>query len=99
MIKDLIRHLTFVTIHSSPSRFASETCSILYVTRAIFTVCGTRSVTVTAVDTSIITSCIKSNKYSQHSIPDRYQGIILSFETGINTYSKLDLRFNTPNPN
>lgn len=54
-----IRNLTCSTIHSSPSRFTREARSVLYETRAVITVCGTRCVTVSAVDTSIIASCIK----------------------------------------
>lgn len=51
-----IRHLTCITMNASPSRFTCETCSIQYVTRAVFTVDGTVRVTVTTVKTSIIAS-------------------------------------------
>lgn len=52
--------LTFFTMYISPSRFARETRSILYVTRAVFTISGTGHVTVTAVESSIITSYINA---------------------------------------
>lgn len=59
LVLNIIWHLTCITIHSNPSRFTCETCSILYVTLAVFTACRTMIVTFTAVYTSIITSCIK----------------------------------------
>lgn len=61
--KEYIRHFTYVTIHCSPSRFTRETPSALYVACPVFTVGGTRGVTVNAVNTSIITSCIKSSNF------------------------------------
>lgn len=39
--------------------FTQGARSVLYVTHAVFTVSGTWSVTVTTVDTGIITPCIK----------------------------------------
>lgn len=54
-----IHNLTCSTIHSSQSRFTREARSVLYETRAVITVCGTTCVTVSAVDTSIIASCMK----------------------------------------
>lgn len=51
--------LTCIAMHISPSRFARETHSTLYVTRAVFTISGTGCVTVTAVESSNITSYIK----------------------------------------
>lgn len=62
---DHARHLTRGTIYSSPSRFTVKTFSTLYVTCAFFTVWGTLSVTVTAVDTNINAPCVKRNKYTQ----------------------------------
>lgn len=59
IVKDTFCYLTCVTIYSSPPRFTVKTRSILYVTRAVFTVCGTWGVTVTAVETSSTTSYIK----------------------------------------
>lgn len=56
--KTIIYGLTCITMYLSPSRFTQETRSTLYVTRVVFTVGGTRRVTVTAVDTAIITTWI-----------------------------------------
>lgn len=57
--KNIICHLTCVTIHPSPSRFTFKTRSTLYVTRVVFTIGGAWRVTVSTVETSIITSCVK----------------------------------------
>lgn len=65
--KGLICHLTCITVFSTPSMFTCEASSTLYVTRVVFTVRGTGSVTVTAVETSILTSCIKWRYITQYS--------------------------------
>lgn len=49
-------HLTCITICSCPPRYTRETRSVLYMTRAVFTVSGTWSVTIYPVDTGIFTS-------------------------------------------
>lgn len=48
--------LTCIAFYSSPPRFTQGTVSTLNVTRVVFAVGGTRDVTVTAVDTAIITT-------------------------------------------
>lgn len=63
-------HLTCMTIHSSPSSFTHETRSTLYVTRVVFTVSRAWHVAVFTVETSIITSCIKSDKL--HNIVKKF---------------------------
>lgn len=50
-------HLTCITFYSGPPRLTCGTRSTLYVTRVVFTVGGTGNVTVTTVDTGIITTC------------------------------------------
>lgn len=62
-MKTIIFGLTFITMQISPSRFTHETRSTLYVTRVVFTIRRTRDVTVTTVETDIMTSCIKSTQY------------------------------------
>lgn len=65
MTRNTIHHFTCIAICSSPSRFTHKTSSVLYVTSAVFTVCGTRGVTVTAVKPSIITTWIKITKHDR----------------------------------
>lgn len=60
---EIIQSLTFITMHISPSRFARETHSTLYVTRAVFTIIGTGCVAVAAVESRMFTSC-KQTRYN-----------------------------------
>lgn len=45
----MLRSLTCITSHSSPSGFTWKACSILYMTRVVFTVSGTRLITVATI--------------------------------------------------
>lgn len=45
----MVNGITCFTVYSSPSRFTCKTCSILYVTSVVFTIGGTRQVTVAAI--------------------------------------------------
>lgn len=58
LFRGTICYLTCFTINSTPPNFTRGTHSTLYVTCIVFTVGGTRCVTVITVDTGIITSCI-----------------------------------------
>lgn len=55
LLRGTICHLTCFTINSTPPNFTRST---LYVTCIVFTIGGTRCVTVITVQTGIITSCI-----------------------------------------
>lgn len=57
-LRGTICHLTCFTINSTPPNFTRGTRSTLYVTCIVFTIGGTRYVTVITVETGIITSCI-----------------------------------------
>lgn len=59
--------LTCIAIYSTPPRFTRNTRSALHVTRVVFTINGTRRVTLATVETSIITTCINEKiNYTEH---------------------------------